>query len=58
LVYAGLGDKEYALASLERGYEEREVDLAALKIDPRFDSLRGEPRFEGLLRRLGLSPGK
>jgi len=58
LVYTGLGDKEYALASLERGYEKREVDLAALKIEPRFDSLRREPRFEGLLRRLGLSSTK
>ena len=58
LVYTGLGDKEQALASLERGYEKREVDLAALKIEPRFDSLREEPRFERLLRRLGLSPGK
>jgi hypothetical protein len=46
------------LASLELCYEERDDGVAALKVDPRFDSLRPEPRFERLLRHLGLSQGK
>ena len=56
-VHTALGDKEQALASLEKGYEKLE-SLGALNVDPRFDSLRGEPRFERLLRRLGLPPGR
>jgi DNA-binding winged helix-turn-helix (wHTH) protein/Flp pilus assembly protein TadD len=58
LVHIALGDEEQALASLEDGYEKRDADLAVLKVDPRFDNLRGEPRFERLLKRLGFSPGK
>ena len=53
-VYAALGDKERALASLERGYEERDYWLVELKAWPWFDALASEPRFENLVRRLNL----
>jgi DNA-binding winged helix-turn-helix (wHTH) protein/tetratricopeptide (TPR) repeat protein len=56
-VHTALGDKEQALASLEKSYEKLET-VFALNVDPTLDSLRGEPRFERLLRRLGLPPGK
>jgi len=56
IVCAGLGDKAAALDWLEKGYEQRDVWLVWLKMDPRFDGLRAETRFENLLRRVGLLP--
>ncbi len=54
-IYAGLGEKEQALMSLEKAYEDRSGNLALyLKVDPKFDSLRDDPRFRTLLRRVGL----
>jgi TolB-like protein/predicted Ser/Thr protein kinase/lipoprotein NlpI len=55
-IYAGLGDKEQAFAWLEKGYEERSAPLFYLKVDPIWDPLRSDPRFNDLLRRIGLSP--
>jgi hypothetical protein len=52
LVYAGLNDKDKAFESLESAFEERSTLLTYLKMDPRFDSLRGDPRFKAMLRRL------
>jgi eukaryotic-like serine/threonine-protein kinase len=55
-IYAGLGDKEQAFAWLEKAYEERSTALYFLKVDPIWDPLRSDPRFNDLLRRIGLSP--
>ena len=55
-IYAGLGDKEQAFAWLEKAYEERSTGLYLLKVDPIWDPLRSDPRFNDLLRRIGLSP--
>ena len=55
-VHARLGDAERALACLEQAYEERSTHLNDLNIDPEFDSLRPDPRFRDLVRRVGL-PG-
>ncbi len=55
-VYVGLGEKEQALASLEKAYADRSSFLMLLKSDPEMDSLRSEPRFKDLLRRVGLPP--
>jgi hypothetical protein len=52
LVYAGLGDKDKAFESLEAAFEERSTLLTYLKMDPRFDPLRGDARFQSMLRRL------
>jgi len=52
LVYAGLGDKGKAFDSLDKAFDERSTLLTYLKMDPRFDSLRAEPRFQAMLRRL------
>jgi Flp pilus assembly protein TadD len=54
LIFAGLGDKVQALEWLERAYEDRSYRLTWVKADPPFDSLHNEPRFQDLLRRMGL----
>ena len=55
LVYAGLGDKDKALEWLEKAYEDRSTRLVSIKINPRLDDLRSEPRFTALIRRMGLN---
>jgi TolB-like protein/DNA-binding winged helix-turn-helix (wHTH) protein/Flp pilus assembly protein TadD len=55
-VYAGLGDKDRAFEWLNRAYEERDGQLTSLELDPFFDSLRSDPRFQDLVRRIGLPP--
>lgn len=52
LIYAGLGERDQALAWLEKAYEERSSLLVFLKADPRVDSLRSNSRFQELVRRL------
>ena len=52
LVHAGLGERDQALRYLEKAYEERSTVLAYVQIDPRLASLRAEPRFVALVRRL------
>lgn len=53
--YALVGDKDSAFKWLEKAYEERDgADIMLLKCVPPFKSLRGDPRFADLLRRLGL----
>ena len=54
LVYAGLGEKDRALESLEKGYEARDVHMIFLKVDSRWDAFRADPRFVGLMRRMRL----
>ena len=53
-IYAGLGEKDQAFAWLEKAHEERSDGLVNLKAEQRFDSLRSDPRFAGLVRRVGL----
>ncbi len=52
--YAVIGDNEHALDWLEKAYSERDGTLVWLKVHPRLDGLRGEPRFRDLLARLRL----
>jgi TolB-like protein/Tfp pilus assembly protein PilF len=54
LVYAGLGRKDEAFAWLEKSYRVHDKGLTFLKIDPCVDPLRSDPRFQNLLRRVGL----
>ncbi len=56
LVYMGLAEHDETCAWLERAYEERSFYLALAKVEPRLDSLRSDPRFQDLLRRVGLPP--
>ena len=55
VVYVGLGEKDRAFELLEKAKVERSTLLKYLKMDPRFDSLRSDPRFQDLLRGTGLS---
>ena len=52
LVYAGLGEKDRAFQQLDEAYDVRDPDLVYLKVDPRLDPLRSDPRFQSLLRRM------
>jgi tetratricopeptide (TPR) repeat protein len=52
-VYAALGDSDQAMTWLEKGYEERFNPGVLLR--PGFDPLRSDPRFQTLVRRVGLS---
>jgi len=54
MVYTGLGDQNEALSWLEKACEERDVRVTILKVDPRWDSLRSNPRFIAILKRVGL----
>jgi serine/threonine protein kinase/Tfp pilus assembly protein PilF len=54
LVWTGLGEKNKALEELERAYLERESAMAFLGVWPIFDSLRSEPRFKALLKKMNL----
>lgn len=51
-IYAQAGDKANALEYLEKTYQRREHWMAYLQVDPRFDSLRGDPRYDALVKRL------
>ena len=52
LVYNALGETDQALAWLEKGYQHRDPKMALLK-EERWKNLRGDPRFQDLLRRVG-----
>jgi serine/threonine-protein kinase len=54
IAYNGLGDREKAFAWLERAFQEHDVRLIFLKVDPKWNNLRSEQRFRDLLRRIGL----
>jgi hypothetical protein len=56
VMYAGLGDKNKAFEFLEQAYREKSLDISwFLKSDLRIDNLRSDPRFENLLRRVGVT---
>ncbi|HLY19290.1 MAG TPA: tetratricopeptide repeat protein [Bryobacteraceae bacterium] len=54
VIQAGLGRTSEALALLEMSYEQHDIGLAFLKVDPRWDPLRPDPRFQNLLRGMTL----
>ena len=53
-IYAGLGDKDQAFVWLEKMYQQRDSSITSLKIHPPFETLRSDPRFADLVRRVGL----
>ncbi|HEX4945038.1 MAG TPA: hypothetical protein VFZ34_00050, partial [Blastocatellia bacterium] len=56
MLYAEVGDKEQALARLQRAVENRNLYVVALTVEPLWDSYRSDPRFVALVRRIGLAP--
>ncbi len=55
LIHIGLGERDQALELLERAVRERTDEVIMLGVDPAMDPLRSEPRFQSLLRQLGLA---
>lgn len=53
-VYIGLNEKDKAFEWLERAYKEREGWMAVIKVEPRYDLLRSDPRFQDLLKKMNL----
>ena len=56
LAQIGLGNREAAFAWLEKAYAERSPALPSLKVNPIYDRLRDDPRFQVFMRRVGLAP--
>jgi TolB-like protein/DNA-binding winged helix-turn-helix (wHTH) protein/Tfp pilus assembly protein PilF len=51
--YADLGNREAALAALNKSYENRHLEVLWLLVDPELDSLRSDPRFQELVNKIG-----
>jgi len=56
VIHLALGEKEAALRWLQRAYDEHDWALVVLAVEPRLDPLRSDPRFQGLVRKVGLQP--
>ena len=51
----GMGNTDQALALLEKAYTQHSDILTRIKVDPAYDPLRSDPRFQDLVRRVGLA---
>jgi len=54
IAYSGTGQKERVIALLQNAYSEHSNAVLQIKVDPMYDPIRSDPRFEDLLRRVGL----
>lgn len=55
VAYTGVGDKDAAIAALQQAYADHISALTAIKVDPIYDPLRDDPRFQELLGRIHLA---
>jgi tetratricopeptide (TPR) repeat protein len=55
VAYIGVGNNDKAMVWLERAYAKHSSSLSAIKVDPTYDPVRGDPRFQDLVRRIGLA---
>lgn len=55
-VRLAMGDRNRALEGVEQAYRNRDERLVSLKTDPHFDALHGDPRFDAVLKKIGLNP--
>jgi hypothetical protein len=53
-LFAELGEKDKAFANLEKAFQTRQAPFLRLKVDPRLDALRDDPRYKDLLKRMNL----
>jgi TolB-like protein/Tfp pilus assembly protein PilF len=56
MLYNGLNDREQALAWLEKGVTERDPRMVFLKVEPKWNNLRDDPRFRNLMQKVGFPP--
>jgi tetratricopeptide (TPR) repeat protein len=56
VIYAGLKETEQTFKYLEMAYQDRSFWMIWLRVDPRFNGIRGDPRYQDLLRRMHLTP--
>ncbi|MGE5235813.1 MAG: protein kinase domain-containing protein [Acidobacteriota bacterium] len=56
VVHLGLGETDQTIRWLERAFQERDVRLLDLAVEPKWDVLRDHPGFQSLIRRIGLQP--
>ena len=54
MVYNGLGDRDSALKWLEDAVQRHDVRLILLRVEPKWDGYRNEPRFVSILQKIGL----
>jgi hypothetical protein len=54
MLYARAGDADHAFVWLEKAYQKRVSKLTNFNVEPAFDSLRSDPRYDDLLKRIGL----
>ena len=55
LAYVGMDRKDEAIALLQKAYSEHSNAVIGLKVEPNYDPLRSDPRFQDLLRHVGLA---
>ncbi|MGH9947490.1 MAG: tetratricopeptide repeat protein [Pyrinomonadaceae bacterium] len=55
LIHNGLGDHDETLAWLERAFQQRDPRMVFLKVEPKWNNLRGDPRFQNLMRLVGFT---
>ena len=56
MAYAGMGETDKAVLWLQRAHDEHLPILTHPKVDPVYDSIRHDPKFQQLLRQAGLAP--
>ena len=54
MLYQGLGENDRVFQLLDKAFDERPYNMTFIKVDPRMDALRSDPRYSQLLRRMGL----
>ena len=55
LVYMGLGEHEQAIDWLQKAANERTAEIIHIKCEPIYEKMRVEPRFQELMRKIGLA---
>lgn len=53
MIFNGLGERDKAFEWLERGFQQRDQRMVFLKVEPKWNNLRDDPRFQDLMRRVG-----
>jgi DNA-binding winged helix-turn-helix (wHTH) protein/tetratricopeptide (TPR) repeat protein len=56
VIYAGLDQQDESLKYLQKSFDERSLSASLLRFDPRLNELRADPRFQDLMRRVGMTP--